>query len=50
MPDSLAGLPRLRQIGLRSNNLGRLPGRLALMPSLEKLDLRWTMSISPCRS
>ncbi|MFJ4771056.1 leucine-rich repeat domain-containing protein, partial [Streptomyces uncialis] len=41
VPESLAGLPRLRQIDLRSNRLGQLPDWLALMPSLEKLDLRW---------
>ncbi|MFD0374605.1 hypothetical protein [Streptomyces sp. NPDC127112] len=41
MPESLAGLPYLRQLDLRSNRLGQLPDWLALMSSLEKLDLRW---------
>lgn len=41
LPPSLASLPRLRQIDLRTNRLSHLPGWLTLLPSLEKLDLRW---------
>ncbi|MCW5249833.1 hypothetical protein [Streptomyces sp. SHP 1-2] len=36
-----ADLPLLRRTDLRSNRLGRLPGRLVRMPSPEELDLRW---------
>lgn len=41
LPETLAGLPRLRQLDVRSNRLTRLPDWVVDMPALEKLDVRW---------
>ncbi|MBW8866608.1 MAG: leucine-rich repeat domain-containing protein [Acidobacteria bacterium] len=49
LPAAIGSLRDLRQLDLRGNPVTALPDEVAMLPRLEKLDLRWVTTLSPPR-